>query len=384
VAAISDGAIILADTANPAGGFTDAEYRELADIFDTLVNPVDTSAFGAPSDIDNNRRVGILFTRAVNDLTPRGATSIVLGFYYIRDLLPRTSPFGLCPGSNVGEMFYLMVPDPNGTTSDARPKAFVQGVTVATIAHEYQHLINASRRMYITEAPQVDEEIWLNEGLSHIAEELVFFHSSGRTPRANIDGSLLGLGSETRMLFDKYQRGNFSRYREYLQAPEPNSPLSDDGRLATRGATWSFLRYLADRSRTTDGDLWHKLVNSRWTGTTNLDAALVGTGTKSLEALQDWSMSLAADDIVATTNAQLQQTSWNFVSAMPATGISMSYPLFTRFLTDADNMAVTIRGGGSSYLRFVVRQDNEALIQINGFGGAPLPAGIRINVVRIR
>src|SRR5439155_6057390 len=200
---------------------------------------------------------------------------IVLGFYYIRDLLPKLSRFGNCPGSNEAEMFYVMVPDPNATVNgNARTKAFVQSVATGTIGHEYQHLINASRRIYVNNAPQVDEEIWLSEGLSHIAEELLFYRASGRAPRTNIDGSLLANGSQTRTILDTYQRNNVARYRQYLLAPESNSPLSVDDALATRGATWSFLRYLADRTRSTDGNLWRLLVNSTLTGTPNIDAAL--------------------------------------------------------------------------------------------------------------
>ena len=41
VVAITDKAIVVADTANPAGGFTDAEYRSIGVTFDTLVDPVD-------------------------------------------------------------------------------------------------------------------------------------------------------------------------------------------------------------------------------------------------------------------------------------------------------------------------------------------------------
>ena len=57
VAAITDKAIVVADTSNPAGGFTDAEYQSIGVTFDTLVDPVDRAAFGAPSDIDNNGHV---------------------------------------------------------------------------------------------------------------------------------------------------------------------------------------------------------------------------------------------------------------------------------------------------------------------------------------
>jgi hypothetical protein len=384
VVAITNGAVVLADTSNPAGGFTDAEYRAFGVAMDTLVNPVDTTAFGAPSDIDNNGRVGILFTKAVNELTPQGqAGGVVLGFYYSRDLLPKRSEFGDCPGSNESEMFYILVPDPNGSVNgNVRTKAAVQNTATATIGHEYQHLINASRRLYINFAPQATEEVWLNEGLSHTAEELLFYRASGLAPRNNIDATSLTGGSPTRVAFDAFQRNNMSRYREYLRAPEANSPLSADDALATRGATWSFLRYLADRTRTTDGDFWHRLVNSKLTGTQNIDDVLSGTGVTTVVALRDWSISVMADDNVPGASTVFQQPSWNFASAMPAVGLS--YALAPRVLGDAAAASATLKGGGNAYLRFAVPQNQEALIQVTGFSGATLTPGMRLSVVRIK
>ena len=107
VVAVTDKAIVVADVANPVGGFTDDEYRSMGVTFDTLVDPVDRAAFGDVTDIDNNGHVILFFTRAVNELTPPGASSIVLGFFYSRDLLPKTAAPGPCSGSNVAEMFYL-------------------------------------------------------------------------------------------------------------------------------------------------------------------------------------------------------------------------------------------------------------------------------------
>ena len=386
IVAISRTAIIIADVANPEGGFTDDEYRALGAQLDTLITPIDTAAFGSPTDIDHNGRVAVFFTRAVNELTPSGSPGgVVLGFYYLRDLLPRRSSFGDCPGSNGGEMFYLLVPDPLATVNgNARAKAFVSSTIVGTLAHEYQHLINASRRMYVTDAIRVDEDVWLNEGLSHIAEELVFYRAAGLQPRANIDGSQLALGSAARTAFDNYQRSNFARYQQFLRLPESNSPLADDDQLATRGATWSFLRYLVDRVRTADGDFWRKVVNSRWTGAVNLDSALAGTGVTTLSAMRDWSTAVIADDHPSTTSAALQQPSWNFISSFAGAGGTLSFALVPRVLFDGLSTAVGVVGGGTSYLRFGVAQNREALIQASALGGGPLPAGIRLTLVRIK
>jgi hypothetical protein len=383
VAAITNNAVILADLSNPAGGFTDEEYRAFGRMVDTLVAPVDTAAFGVPSDIDHNGRVAILFSRTVNELTPRGFFGgIVLGFFYARDLLPRESASGSCPGSNLSEMFYVLVPDVTGVAGDARSKEFVQGVVASTIAHEFQHLINASRRLYVNRAPVVSEELWLNEGLSHIAEELVFYRASSLVPRQNIGGLQLQEGTGTRTMFETYLRGNFARYSMYLRSPELNSPISSDDFLATRGATWAFLRYVADRAGPTDGTFWRRLVNSPTAGIANIDAELSGTGLTALQLLRDWSTSVFTDDNLESGVAVFQQPSWNFVTGMPAVGLT--FGLVPPVLLNGVVRAFALRAAGSSFMRFAVPATGEALVQVTGPLGAPLPAGVRLTVLRTR
>jgi hypothetical protein len=382
VMAITNGTIMLEDTSNPAGGFTTEEYQEMAAAMDTLVLPVDTAAFGAPSDVDNNGRIGVLFTRAVNELTPRGASNgVVLGFYYVRDLLPRTSAAGQCPGSNVGEMFYVLVPDATGAVSAPRSKAFVQRIVLSTIAHELQHLINASRRMYVNESPSVSEESWLNEGLSHIAEELLFYRVSGLSPRMNIAAGQLGPGGAVRAAYDLYMSGNFGRLSQYLQATEANSPLATNDELATRGASWSLLRYVADRTGATDGDLWRRLANARTTGVVNLDAQLLGTGLTTMTALRDWSVAMFVDDNVVAPPPALMHPSWNYRSAMPQVG--MSFGLTAPALADGVVTPLPLRAGGSAYLRLASQAGSEVLIQVTNAGGLPQP-GVRLTLVRTR
>jgi hypothetical protein len=68
VVAITAKTVVVTDQANPSGGFTDAELTAYGTMFDTLMYPVDTAAFGNPVDIDNNGgRTILFFTQAVND-----------------------------------------------------------------------------------------------------------------------------------------------------------------------------------------------------------------------------------------------------------------------------------------------------------------------------
>jgi hypothetical protein len=383
VAAITNTAVILADTENPSGGFSDAEYQALGVEMDTLVQPLATAVFGSPHDVDNNGRVVIFFTKAVNELTTRGSTSgVVLGFFYHRDLLPKLSTLGSCPGSNVSEMFYVLVPDTAGIASDRRSKPFVQNIVVSTIAHEYQHLVNASRRLY-NPAAAATEEVWLNEGLSHLTEELLFYRVSGLQPRQNIGPQQLQIGASSRAAFDKYQSGNFSRYAQYLASPAFVSPISNDDALGTRGAAWAFLRYLADRAFRTDGDFWSLLVNSPLTGIRNVEAAMAAKGSdlSFLGTMADWAVSVFTDDQLQTASS-FQQPSWNFFGGIPSVG--MTFYLAPTVLTHGISNQVSIKAGGTAYMRFGVPQNQEALVQVAGASNTALPRALRLTIVRTK
>ena len=382
VVAITQNAIVVADTGNPAGGYTDAEYLTIGLQFDTVF-VMDTTAFGSPTDIDNNGHIIMFFTRAVNELTPAGSNSVVGGFFYGRDLFPKADSPELgtgsgCPTSNVAEMFYLMVPDPSGiVNSNVRTKSFVQHLTNSTTAHEFQHLINASRRLYINTAATDFEVVWLNEGLSHVAEELLFYkQSAGLAPRMNID-SLDFKGNQTNV--DSYnfnQQSNFGRFQTYLLKPSVNAPYAPNDSLETRGATWSFLRYAADHRGTSDGDTWKRLVNSTATGLTNLQGVF-GAGLTSM--FSDWAVANIADDVPGSSSAEWQHPSWNFRSVFDYIPSIKHYPLSTVTVGDAAPLAVTLNGGGAAYVRFTV-----AANQVGSVKWTTQATGVTMSIVRLK
>ena len=392
VVAVSARAIIVADTLNPVGGFTSAEYASFATSFDTLAYPVDVRNFGEPTDLDENGRVVIFFTTAVNALTPRSADFVVGGFFWNRDLFPKTAarPQDACLGSNDGELFYMLAPDPAGTVNgNARSKEYVARTSVAVLGHEFQHLINASRRLYVLNTERFDEEVWLNEGLSHAAEELMFFQASGLAPRRNLTLPAVRSTAGGITALNAYNVQNLARLSDYLGAPEANAPYTNNDSLATRGATWSFLRYAADRAvaagAPNDSAFYYRLVNSTRTGLPNLQAALAGAsgGTVALpDWFRDWAVAAYADDLVTGLDARFTQPSWNFRDALA--GLSSngnSYPLATRVLADGQAQTVTLAAGGSAYLRLSVPTGGQATVTIGGAGGGNPPALVRASLV---
>lgn len=381
VVALTQRAIVVVDVQNPQpSGFSDAEYRAFGEDFDTLVWAVNTEAFGTPTDIDENNRVIIFFTRAVNELTTTGSNSYVAGFFFNRDLFRKTGS-SACASSNVAEMFYMMAPDPSGTINgNVRTKAFIQGTTVGVLAHEFQHLINDSRRLYVNNAP-IWEETWLNEGLSHIAEELVFYRAAGLAPGANIGGAQLS-DSRVRSAFQRYNLENVERLTEYLQEPHRASLLEGD-ELATRGAIWAFLRYAADRIPGSDASVWKALVDTKTAGLQNLAHAV---GSNPRDWMRDWAVSVYADDALPNVEGSYLQPSWNFRSLYPslhlAGGIPSAYPLGTIPLRNS-SQRVNLRGGGAAYVRLGIGAGGQAAIR-TAVGGLPAPSRLKIAVVRTK
>jgi hypothetical protein len=378
VAAIGTHSIVLADTSNPAGGFTDADYQRYATRFDTLVYPLDVDAFGAPSDIDQNGRVVLIFTSAVNELTPANASSFVGGFTFARDLFPLTDTSRLqgCPASNVGEYFYLIAPDPTGQINgNDRSTGFVDTMTTAIIAHEFQHLINSSRRIYVNNANDF-EETWLDEGLSHIAEELLFYHEAGMGPRSNITTTAIRASEQRRTAFNLDMAGNAGRYRAYLQAPSSSSPYAKNDSLVTRGGAWDLLRYLADQRSKTGDKVFYQLVNSTLSGIANVQNVFGATFTTDV---RDWNVSHAVDDI-APVPTELTQPSWDWHSIYLVVNQG-SYPLKYQVMTDGTSYSGSVVGGGAAYYKLAVPANGTATLTL---GGQSASAGSHLQLVVVR
>lgn len=381
VMAVGTRVIVIADTSNPAGGFTPGDYQAIADTFDTKIYPVMAANFGTPADIDGNGRVIAFFTRAVNELTPVGSGSFVGGFFFARDLFASAG----CPSSNVGEMFYMLAADPAGEVNgNIRSVSFVQSITPGTLAHEFQHLINASRRIYVNTPWSGElEETFMEEGLSHIAEELMFYQGAGLSPRMNVGLAHLVNATAVEAFF-KYGEANFGRLREWLLAPHTDGPFSTNDNLATRGVSWAFLRYAADQSGGTEQTTWQALVNTQRIGRANLSAVF-----GPVESLyRRFSAAVYADDAGISAAPLYTQPSWNFRSIYsgldydPGPSCTCAYELMTRNPANGVADSFTLAGGGAAaYLRIGVASNAFAAIKIRS-GGAPPPSVVKVVIVR--
>ena len=393
VTAIGAKSIVLADTLNPKSGFTDADYVKFAARFDTLVYPLDVDNFGDPSDIDANGKVAVLFTKYVNELTPANSDSFVGGFFHPRDLFPRadTDALQACPTSNEGEMFYMLVPDPSGTVNgNEYTLGFVDTLTVGVLAHEFQHLINAGRRIYVNVGAEDFEDTWLNEGLSHVAEELLYYHESGMQPRQGLTDALIRANAAKYALWKADAASNFSRLLEYIQNPGAASAVDDvNDELSTRGAAWSFLRYAVDRAFTTDVGVWARFSNSTQTG---LNTLAIGLQTDPRPYFSDFVLANYVSDLGISSDPRFRHKSWNYRDIFSKTfgtrnnGVFTPngfYPLKVTGLSNRVATPANVRGGSASYYRLAVPAGREALVSFAPSLGTPDPLFV-FSVVRTK
>lgn len=385
VAAITTRAIVVSDTANPPNGFTDADFQYFGVTFDTLVYTVNTQNFGDPTDIDANQRVILFFTRTVNELTPPLQNSYVGGFFFSRDLFPKTASGGSvdpCATSNVAEMMYLLVPDPEGVVNqNVRTTSFVRTVAPGVLAHEFEHLINASRRLYVTTGSSAFEDTFLDEGLAHIAEELTFYRASGLTPKQNISDASAHSSQRISDAFDSFAAANMRRYREFLMNPLTNSPYADNASITTRGAIWSFLRYAADRRGGLESSTWFQLVNppagSR--GLLNLSRVF---GLDLTSWIRDWAVANYSDDFIPGVPPVGTHPSWEFRSTVASLNEG-NFPLGTAQIDSVSITTVSINDGASAYLRFGVLPGAIGGGRITS-RGAPVPPGFTLSILRTK
>jgi hypothetical protein len=383
IVARSAHAVVAVDTGVPRRGFTTEDFVRFAEQYDAHVHPLIVENFGAPANPfgTDGARVVLFFTPAVNLMAT--SAGFVAGFFWPGDLFPRAGEpgrFAACSGSNEREIVYLLVPDEDPPRyGQVHRRDAVERITLSTIAHEVQHVVNAGRRMYVD--PRAGfEDVWLNEALSHVAEELLMYRTGGLAPRSRIDAATLRSSGPVLDAFLRHQLPNFRRYRWHLANPD-SSLISTRAPLESRGASWNFLRFAADHRGGDESQLWQAMVNTNRTGMENLQAAL---GADAFGRMLDWSVSVYADGVVPGLAARWRQPSWEIreVTGMVEVHSVGGYPLAVRPLS-AETETFSLGAGGNAYLRFRVEPGASGRVQVSSGGRVP-PAQLRYAVVRVQ
>ncbi len=372
---------IYVDNAAPQPGLSQMDLDTLRAVFDTRLYETDTLAFSRESDIDNNGMVIVLMSGKVNSLvTSAQCTSptggFVAGFFFGADLIT-TPPFAT---GNAAEIFYSIVPDPAGTLSCTHSVTGVTHLVPVTFVHEFQHMISFNQHFLLR--GNLPEDLWLNEGLSHYAEE-----NGGRTFLPDT------------ATFCRYAFGDLYNASQYFTAPQ-NYVLVDTagiGGLANRGAYWLFVRYLVDQIGATLGSkdsVTRRLDRTTLIGPANVSNAAGGTAFPTI--LARWALANYVSDLPGfAAPPELQYTTWKFRTdyqtmrtACGTTNLPSVFPL-TPAVVDASSAQVSgmLHAGSASYYRMQHAAGGSKLTLLfsNSAGGAlRTTLAPRLNVIRLQ
>lgn len=338
VKAVGTHGIWVSDLKNPvtSDSLTDAEIQAYSDTLDTKIYATDVDWFGAPSDIDQNGRILIVLTYAVNTAGGGG----IAGFVFSGDLYPAAQ----CASSNFGEIFYGNVPNPTDTNARfERQKSSVVRQLPSLIAHEFTHDIQNSRRLIISPTAGTNTTLnaWEAEGQAVFAQNAVGDDVLGNASGNNYGWTTAHTGQGGRwygQAFDElaaYYGLDYdgSHGGEYANAPEQCTLFGTGLGGASAcysgafyGASYAFQKYITDRfgpgyvggEKQLQRDVIYK--NPGLAGRANWEA-LLGLSDAGFDSVfSQWAAMLWVDDSVPGIPAALQMQSWNLANIFGATG----------------------------------------------------------------
>jgi hypothetical protein len=371
---VGEHAAILLDVDAPANALTDADFQAFGEVFDHDLYEVATAAFGSESDIDQNGHVLVLMTPVVNGLTSEAQceTSIITGFFFAIDINP---DYQRDERSNKGEIFYAITPDPQGTVSCAHSEERIRRLVPVTFVHELQHMINYHQHVLVRGGSS--EALWLNEGLSHLSEELAAFHFGA-------------LGDDER--FSRFAIGDLFNAYTYLRSPGQHAMLfgsESTGFLEERGAAWLFLRWLTDQFGSVTP---RRLVETSRTGADNVEAV---AGEPFARLVSQWMLANYASDLPDfTAPPRLRHQTWRLRTTYASLHdqvperFPVEFPIVPSTLTAPSFAASgTMHAGSGSYYLVVQSANAESFtMKLQDPADGPVTPAVspRLNVLRLR
>ena len=393
----NDKSMWFVDVGNPAGGFSDEELQEMADLFDDFIYSTETASFGVPNDKDGNGLIGIVVTKQIN--MDNGDGPAVIGFVNPCDLFTRGEEN--VHTSNEGEFFYAVAPDPEGMLGQVMVADGLFDFLPVVITHEFAHIIQFSHRFGQTGEFMAT---FMAEGQATLAEEIV-----GHAILANGIGQNLSV--DVAFDLDKTQSypwywnpwidliyyfgwpgGEVEEFTPRVAGAPEECTWTDEGeddpcgsRPLWYGVTWSFLRWAADQFGDDFGGeplLHQAIISNNVAGFDNLRDVLGPFGTLE-DLLAQWAAAFYMDDRPGQSDPRHVVSSWNYFSVNsrfktqawlePA---RKSYGTFSEDVRVRDPSIAYFLIGGSTAPQFSLK--------VEGAGGGTLGSDIQVWLVRTK
>ena len=384
---VSAHGVFVQDISTPPNGFTAQDFTDIAAEWENLIYPTDTLYFGGVSDRNQDGHVTILYTPEVNRATDAGASGFIAGFFWGGDLVRKTEYAQVnrtCPQTNESEIFYLLVPDPTGSiNNNVRSVASVRQGTRGVIAHEFQHMINEGKHLLNPDV-NASETVWLNEALSHMAEDVVGRVLRGFSDFQNLSFSDVNPNASQQDDYNAFFRQNLLRLRLWMLRPDTAAATSMRAadQLAPRGAGWMFLRYLTDQFSGNNAKAYlRRIVAGPDNGVRNL--LQWSNGAQFDDMLSGFLISQYTDEQpIANLNARYTLPSWKVREA--ASGVNSGvFPLLVSALPA--NVPTQSLSGSGNYFRLTRSTASPvSTFRMLGSGGSPVTfQSARVWVVRL-
>ncbi len=397
VKAVGAHGIFVADTANPASGFTDSDYQDFSDLFESTIYDTDVSYFGDPGDIDGNGHIVIVFTRVINQVDPGFLGSPVEGFVAGTDLLPTSSSTGIaCPASNEGEYYYQRVPDPTGIYGPPSTRTYELVKANVGMAHEPVHIIQNGRRMPLNLATGLGTA--LSESQAVLAEEVVGDAVTGRQPYQNYGYDVaLNTGGTDAVPYYLEPVTRLFAYFGYDSTTATHvggapaecgwwrgDPSPCVGVPQWYAAGWSFERWISDQYGPSfpggEQGLQKALVVDPGSGL-DIVSDVVGVGLDTL--LARWSAALYVDDRIPSPDPSLTFSSWNLHD------FELHTPTAEHLQPTGEGFAdwtaeTRVRGSSTAYFLVSGATHPATALRVRAPGGAALPSYMQLWVVRLQ
>ncbi|MBX7147912.1 hypothetical protein K1X76_02405 [bacterium] len=311
-----------------AASLSDDEIEQIYGRFDDHVAD-ERNLFGEESDVNNDGHFVILLTQAVNELGYSGG-GMLTGYFYAADLYSHS----VNPASNEMEIVYSMVPDPSGSFGVRITTSFAKANLLGSVApHEFQHMINYNQ--HVLEHSGASERSYLNEGLSHLAEDIYSMDSDHFMAETGIE--------------------NPSRVAQYLDATD-STCFTCGSSLVQRGGSYLFIRYLYEQAELGNlsgaqngAELIGSLLATNKVGMSNIVDAALGSSDTSLfkDLMGNFSLALLLSDTGASPDNRFQFLGLNLRSAQNDNrGTRLDGPLATQ----SDSISSTLASSGISYM----------------------------------
>jgi hypothetical protein len=292
--------------------YIDADWDLLGSTFDTVIYTRLQDKFGSHYDIDSNEQLIIVFYDIYSNFDDF-SNGYLAGYFWPQDLIPVNGAY-----SNRKDMLYMN--NLNSSFDDY----------LATIAHEYQHVINFSQRRLIgTDLGGMDT--WLNEGLSESASHYAF-----ETP---LSTSIEQMKSSSSIRNGDYSLLNWvSAYENYVLA-------------------YTFLQYVR-LQYSEDVDLYSALIQQSYSGYRSVESLLIADNTEFssfLDILKGYHIANVVNLEDSIYGYQSERIDFNFsqLSAPTESSVSLTAGGAVYFYPNTSDLNSFVPSGNGNNIAFI-------------------------------